>query len=339
MRHALITTTFLLLFLFVSFKSNAQNDSYTVYAALYKENNLALISPEKGRIIQRIQVGRNPDYIAFNATKNRLYVSNTGEITVSVVDIVSNKVINVHRLPVNRRGIYAGVMVASPDGKRMYVAERPDEPEPLRIYVLDTEKDRQVAQFNVGDNVNSMSVSHDGKKLFVVEKGKSITVYNTETYATMGTVPLLEGLVDKVENIACSPAEAKAFITYSNANKLQVISTDTYKTTAECEPDRHKTGTQRDIFVPNDGKYAFVINDKDALKDVEGILVYDVEKNEYIKIFNAGYVPRGMGVSDDETRFFVASNYLKWYNMLTLEHIASMSLRTEIRGIQILKNK
>lgn len=317
---------------------HAQQHSYTVYAALYEENNLAIIDPSQGRIIQRIQVGRNPDWLFLNADKSKVYTINTGEYSVSVVDLAEKREIQSLRLPVNRRGIYAGPSAASPDATRLFVGETADKTQQLRIYVIDMDKVKQIGQFDVGKNINSISVSHDGKKLFVVDKdAKSVTVYDAETYGTIGKVPLIPGFEGKVECIACSPAAPKAFITYGDANKLQVINTDTYKTISTLDMPKYKTGFQRDIYVQRDGKYAFIINDKNDLKDIDGVLVYDVAKNEIIKIFDAGHVPRGMTTTADNLNFFVASNYLKWYNLLTLEHLKSMSLRTEIRGIVVIE--
>jgi len=311
----------------------------TIYAALYKENNLAIINPSAGAIIQRIQVGRNPDYVALNADKTKLFVSNTGEYSVSIVNLVEKKESQVLRLPVNRRNIYAGCMAASPDASKLYVAERNEAPEPLRIYVIDMNKEMQIAQFDIGNNANSLSVSNDGTKLFVVEQGAAVKVFDTETYKQIGTVPLVKGMDAKVQCIACSPVEPKAFITYGDGNTLQAINTGDYKTLGTVTMPKYKTGFQRDVYVSGNGKYAYIVNDKAVLKDVEGILVYEIAKNEIVKIFNAGNVPRGMTVTEDGTMFYVASNMLKWYDIGTLEHLKSMSLKTEIRGIAVVTGK
>jgi DNA-binding beta-propeller fold protein YncE len=336
MKNVLYSLSFLVLFCFSALTSaNAQG--YNVYAALYKENNLAIINPGMGKIIQRIQVGRNPDNIVFNADKTKLYVANTGEYSISIVDIATNLVEQVLRLPVNRRNIYTGTTAASPDASKLYVAERGDKPEPLRVYVIDMNLGKQVAQFNVGNNVNSMAVSSDGTKLFVVDKeSKAISVYSTDNYAVVGTVPLLKGLEAKALCIACSTIEQKAFISYGDENKIQIVNTADYKTLATIKMPKYKTGSQRDIIVGPKGKYAFIINDKSGYKDVDGILVLDIAKKEIIKIFNSGNVPRGMTVTDDGNTFYVASSMMKWYNLLTLEHLKSMSLQTEIRGIVLM---
>lgn len=314
----------------------AQTD--LVYAALYEENNLGIVDPAQNKLIRRIQVGRNPDMVALNADNTKLYVSNTGEVTVSIVDLAGNRVSQVLRLPVNRRNIWAGVLGRSNDGSRIYVAERSENNEELRVYVVDTQKELIVGQFDAGRNISAVSVSHDGRKVFVANRGEGVTAYDAETYAKLGSITPLKGLAAKITGMACNPASPRAYITYGDANKLQVVSTDDYKTVAEIPTPKYKTGTQKDVVMSHDGKYAFVINHKvDIQKEVDGINVLETSKNEYIKLFNSGVCYRGIAVTADGKTGYIAADMLKWYNLETLEHIRSISLRTVIHGIAVVR--
>lgn len=314
----------------------AQTD--LVYAALYEENNLGIVDPAQNKLIRRIQVGRNPDMVALNADNTKLYVSNTGEVTVSIVDLAGNRVSQVLRLPVNRRNIWAGVLGRSNDGSRIYVAERSENNEELRVYVVDTQKELIVGQFDAGRNISAVSVSHDGKKVFVANRGEGVTAYDAETYAKLGSITPLKGLAAKIIGMACNPASSRAYITYGDANKLQVVSTDDYKTVAEVPTPKYKTGAQKDVVMSGDGKYAFVINHKvDIQKEVDGINVLETSKNEYIKLFNSGVCDRGITVTADGKTGYIAADMLKWYNLETLEHIRSISLRTVIHGIAVVR--
>ncbi len=314
----------------------AQTD--LVYAALYEENNLGVVDPAQNKLIRRIQVGRNPDMVALNADNTKLYVSNTGEVTVSIVDLAESRVSQVLRLPVNRRNIWAGVLCRSHDGLRVYVAERSENNEELRVYVIDTQKELIIGQFDAGKNISAVSVSHDGKKIFVANKGEGVTAYDVETYAKLGSVTPIKGLAAKVTGMACNPTTARAYITYGDANRLQVVSTDDYKTVAEIPTPKYKTGTQKDVVMSHDGKYAFVINHKvDLQKEVDGINVLETSKNEYIKLFNSGVCDRGISVTSDGKTAYIAADMLKWYNLETLEHIRSISLRTVIHGIAVVR--
>ncbi|MFZ1730995.1 MAG: YncE family protein [Bacteroidota bacterium] len=334
-----ILTTFSLIILAVLFCNEiASAQKPYVYAALTDEGNIAVVDPGASRLIQRIQVGRDPLDIVVNADKTKLYVSNTGDITVSIIDIAEATEKQVLRLPVNRRGINAGAMIRNWEGTRIFIAERADDASrELRIYVIDTQKENIIAQFDAGKSISAMSVSNDGTKLFVVNKGEGIRVFSTSDFKQIGTVKLLAGHETKLWGIACSPTAPMAYVSYGSANQIQVVNTANYQQTAVIPVPNHQTGIQKRIVFSPDGKYAFVINHKDTFKEVDGVNVIDASKNEITKIFNSGVVLHGIAVNHDNKVVYVASSDLKWYNMLTLEHIRSISLRTTIGGIVVLE--
>ncbi len=309
-----------------------------IYAALTDEGNIAVVDPGSSRLVQRIQVGRDPLDVVLNADKTKLYVSNTGDITVSIVDIAESTEKQVLRLPVNRRGINTGVMIRNWEGTRIFVAERADDPtRDLRIYVIDTQKENIVSQFDAGKSISAMSVSNDGTKLFVVNKGEGIRVFSTSDYKQMGSVKTLAGKEASVWGLACSPTAPVAYISYGSENKIQVINTANNLQTSVIDVPKYHTGIQKRIVFSLDGKFAFVINHKKTFKEVDGINVIDASKNEINKIFNSGVVLHGITVNHNNKVVYVASSDLKWYNMLTLEHIRSISLRTTIGGIAVIE--
>lgn len=332
-------TTFALLFLTLLLLHDVAPAQKTyVYAALTDEGNIAVVDPGSSRLVQRIQVGRDPLYVALNADKSRLYVSNTGDITVSIVDLADSREAQVLRLPVNRRGINAGVMIRNWEGTRMYVAERSDDiSRELRVYVIDTQKENIIDQFDAGTNISALAVSSDGTKIYVVNKGEAVRVFDAQTYQPMGTIKLIPGYENKVWGMGCSPTKDLAYISYGDANKIQAINTGTNKESAVIDVPKYHTGIQKQITFGPDGKYAFVINHKDTFREIDGVNVVDAATNEVIKIFNSGEVLLGIAVTDDAKTCYVASKDLKWYNLLTLEHIRSISLRTTIGGIVVLE--
>ena len=309
-----------------------------IYAALTDEGNLAVVDPGSSRLVQRIQVGRDPIDVVMNADRTRLYISNTGDITVSIVDLAQAKEAQVLRLPVNRRGINAGVMIRNWEGTKVFVAERADDAtRDLRIYVIDTQKELIVAQFDAGKQITAMAQSFDGSKLYVVNAGEGIRVFSTDDFTQTGTVKPIAGLEKDVWGIACSPTEAKAYVTYGGANKIQVISTATNQETAVIDVPKYHTGIQKRIVYSPDGKFAFALNYKNTFKEIDGVNVIDASKNEITKIFNSGVVPNGIAINHNNKVAYFASSDLKWYNMLTLEHIRSISLRTKIGGIVVVE--
>ncbi len=308
-----------------------------VYAALTDEGNVAIIDPATNKLQQRIQVGREPVSVAFNADKSRLYISNTGDITVSIMDVKDARVAQVLRLPVNRRGIYAGVMIRNWEGTRMYVAERSDTPDrDLRVYVIDAQKELITAQFDAGQNITALSVSNDGTKIFVANAGSGISVYDTQSFERLGTVAAINGFAGTLSGVACSPTADLAYASYGPANKIQVINTATMQQSGVIDVPKYHTGSQKEIVFSPDGRYAFAVNHKNVFKEVDGVNVIDAAKNEIIKLFNSGVVMKGIAVTEDNKMVYIAANDLKWYSLVTLEHIRSISPRTTIGGIAVV---
>lgn len=336
MKQFLTTSALFLLAVFL-FGDHAVAQKPYVYAALTDEGNIAVIDPGSSRLLQRIQVGRDPMDVVLNADKSRLYVSNTGDISVSIVDLTEAREAQVLRLPVNRRGIYAGVMIRNWEGTRVYVAERSDDPDrDLRVYVIDTQKENVIDQFDAGKNISALSISHDGTKLFVVNKGEGIRVFHTEDCAQVGSVTPLQGHAADVWGMACSPTAPQAYVSYGAANKMQVINTADNQQTGIMDVPKYHTGIQKRVVFSPDGKYAFVINHKNTFRELDGINVIDAAKNEITKIFNSGVVQHGITINHNNRVVYVASSDLKWYNLLTLEHIRSISLRTALGGIVVV---
>jgi DNA-binding beta-propeller fold protein YncE len=336
MKQFLTASALFLLAVFL-FGDHAVAQKPYVYAALTDEGNIAVIDPGSSRLLQRIQVGRDPLDVVLNADKSRLYVSNTGDISVSIVDLAEARQAQVLRLPVNRRGIYAGVMIRNWEGTRVYVAERADEADrELRVYVIDTQKENVIEQFDAGRNISALSVSHDGTKLFVVNKGEGIRIFNTGDFSQVGSVKLLPGHESEVWGMDCSPVAPLAYVSYGAANKIQVINTAGNQQTAVLDVPKYHTGIQKRVVFSPDGKYAFVINHKNTFREIDGINVIDASKNEITKIFNSGVVDRGIAINHNNRVVYIASSDLKWYNLLTLEHIRSISLRTKLGGIVVV---
>ncbi|MBR9979322.1 MAG: YncE family protein [Bacteroidetes bacterium] len=336
MKQFLTTSALFLLAVFL-FGDHAAAQKPYVYAALTDEGNIAVIDPGSSTLLQRIQVGRDPMDVVLNADKSRLYVSNTGDISVSIVDLTEAREAQVLRLPVNRRGIYAGVMIRNWEGTRIYVAERSDDPgRDLRVYVIDTQKENVINQFDAGKNISALTISYDGTKLFVVNKGEGIRVFNTGDYTQIGSVSPLQGHESEVRGMACSPTAPLAYVSYGTANKIQVINTADNQQTGIIDVPKYHTGIQKRVVFSPDGKYAFVINHKNTFRELDGINVIDASKNEVTKIFNSGVVQHGITVNHNNRVVYIASSDLKWYNLLTLEHIRSISLRTALGGIVVV---
>lgn len=72
----------------------------------------------------RIKVGSQPNKLLLSADRRRLYVANGNSDSVTVIDPVTNKVlqtISLARSNYNYQGSNPNSLALSPDGKRLYV--------------------------------------------------------------------------------------------------------------------------------------------------------------------------------------------------------------------------
>ena len=153
--------------------------------------DIVAFDAKSGAIKKRVHVGVSPYEIALTADGRRLFVSNWGEKTVSVVDVASQKVVKT--IPV---GFNPNDMVLAADG-RLFVACSNEN----TVYVIDT---RSLAVMQVistalypkapeGSTPNSLALDAKRKLLFVANADNNdvavIDVKKRETSEVLGFIP------------------------------------------------------------------------------------------------------------------------------------------------------
>lgn len=119
------------------------------------------------------RVGRQPEGIVASQDGHRLYVSNGGDDTVSIVDADTRS--EIATIAVGR---YPTGLALSPDGTRLYVADTDDD----SISIVDTGSRAVVSTFAVDadSKPRSLALSADGSKLYVaLSNWNYIVVYDT----------------------------------------------------------------------------------------------------------------------------------------------------------------
>ena len=101
------------------------------------------------------------------------YVTNSGDNTVSVIDIAKNEVVATVPIGSHPEGI-----VATPYGKKVYVTNTDIE----YVSVIDTATNKVIATIPVGQSPYGVIVSDDGTKVYVTNTADdTISVINTAT--------------------------------------------------------------------------------------------------------------------------------------------------------------
>jgi YVTN family beta-propeller protein len=209
------------------------------------------------------------------------YIPSAG--TVSVIDTKNNTFIAT--VPV--RSIPDGV-VASPDGKKVYVTNRNSN----SISVIDTATNNVTATVKVGEEPWGVAVSPDGKKVYVTNlKSNDVSVINTATNTVTATMPVEV----PPYGVVVSPDKTKIYVTNQDSNTVSVIDTATNNVIASVNVGKGPTG----IAVTPDGKKVFVANQMS-----NNVSVIDTATNTVIATVSAS-LPYGVAVNPDGTKVYV----------------------------------
>ena len=135
-----------------------------------------------------IKVGSSPSALAINPAGTRLYVSNGGSNTVSVVDLTTNKEIT--KVTV---GLQPSGLAVSPDGTRLYALNKFGD----KLTVINTANNQVLGSTEVGNSPRYVVVSPNGQQIYVTNYGSgTVTVLNATAAApvfsktiTVGTQP------------------------------------------------------------------------------------------------------------------------------------------------------
>jgi len=97
-----------------------------VYVTSERDGVVCVVETASLSVVKQIHCGTNPTHLLLNGSQTRLYVSNAGSDSVSVIDTATDEVTQTLKVrPVAQRGLPGATplgMSLSPDEKRLYVA-------------------------------------------------------------------------------------------------------------------------------------------------------------------------------------------------------------------------
>ena len=117
--------------------------------------------------VTRIQVGSQPNKILLSSDESRLYVANGNSDSISVIDTNLNKVVQIISLSRPRdkyKGANPNSLAFSPQGRTLFVTLGGEN----AVAVVNLRSGRVVGRIPTGWYPNSVSVSQDGSRLYVV---------------------------------------------------------------------------------------------------------------------------------------------------------------------------
>lgn len=144
-------------------------DGLHAYIAVHGLDQVKEYNLETYAVTNTINVGTNPTGLAILPDGSKLYVTNSADNTVTVIDLASKTVLPVSPILV---GAYPMDIAASPDGARVYTADYSSH----SVTAIDTITDAIVPTFISSGlaNPTSISILPDGLRGYVTNSSSSI---------------------------------------------------------------------------------------------------------------------------------------------------------------------
>jgi len=196
-----------------------------------KFNNLLLIDLQTGEVEKKIPTKQKFSHLlALHPNKPLAYVSNSKSNSVSVVDLLSDEVINI----INCENGTEGIDV-TPDGSEIWVTNDKEN----TIQIIDATSYRIINTLNTDIGPSRLKFSVDGKYCLVTNSNSgTISVFSVLQKNRINTIyiPGKRTLIEKVlyhsprpVGIYMHPNGLYAFVANSNADKIEVIDMKTFK--------------------------------------------------------------------------------------------------------------
>jgi len=304
-------------------------DGKTLYVAERRANAVAVIDMARGAVSGRIAVGAWPVAVALDRQGNRLYTCNRGDHTASAVDLAAGK--EVKRVRLVREPDFAAV---TPDGARLVVANMlpegagTDPTLAADVSILDAAalKEQLRIKLPAGSTVvTGATISPDGRWAYLIhtlgrfnlpitqlERGwvhtYALTILDLKANRILATLLL--------DDLSGGSADPWAVVRSADGKRLWISHSGTHEVT---RIDIAKVHELLDGKVPEE-----LAKLKDGMRDNIWVQISQDRKlisrlaNDLTAFYLAGAIrrapsgglgPRGLALSPDEKRLFVANYF------------------------------
>ncbi len=233
-----------------------------------------------------VPVGDGPYAVAFTPDSAKAYVANNTAGTVSVMNVLTGSVTSTVTVGTNPSGI-----AVTPDGDKAYVVNQGDS----NVSVIDTSTDTVVESISVGVAPNAVVVTPDGTKAYVTNYlDDTVSVIDTALDVVIATIPV--GALP--QGIAVTPNGTKVYVTNHNGDSVSVISVefDVVMTTIPVGT------TPVGVAVSPDGTKAYVTNYNDST-----VSVIDTGPDTVITAHPVGSHPFGVAFAPVNAKAYVTN--------------------------------
>ncbi len=198
---------------FHEIRKNPPPELSLAYISNQDSDNLTVIDRVKGEVVSSIRVGESPRGLAIARTSGLLFAANSGENTISIIDIRTQQPREVINLDF---GDEPEALCISPDERYLYVANRGSD----RVTIIDLLSFQPIANVTSGTEPVDIAVDPWNGYVYVVNSmSDNLTVFDprniTDLYTiSVGSVPMA---------IDFSANERRAFVANFRSGYVSII--------------------------------------------------------------------------------------------------------------------
>ena len=306
-------------------------DGSTLFVAEHGAGTLAIVNLADHSIAARVAVGRWPAALALAEKSGRLFVADQLDHTVTVIDTAATPPQSVARIPVLREPV---ALAITPDERRVVVANLlpngvgTNPKLAAEVSIIDAEKLCVAGQVKLPPGsacVRGACVSPDGKWAYVVhglgrfnlpitqlERGwvntfalSVIDVAGCSRVATMLLDDLTQGAADP-HSVICSKDGTRLWITHSGVHEVSLVAIGRLHEYLAGKLPEDLVSLQ-DGSLPN--IWVRIREDPTQVAELENDLTALYIGGAIKRFPTGGKGPRGLALSPDETKLFVANYY------------------------------
>lgn len=314
-------------------------DPCRAFVANSNAGTVSVIDTSSDAVVATLAVGATPASPAVSADASRVYVPNTGSDTVSVLSVATNAVVGTIAV-----GDAPTCAVVTPDGERVYVGCGSG-----LVSVIDTAIGATVSVISVGapstGSVGGLAISPDGAHVYALWGDLVVIDTATDTVAAS----LYAG--NTTTGLAVSPDGARVYVScafgygaFSFYGVVTVVDTAAQAVSSVIGTWSLPTS----IVVAPDGAFAYVSCPSTFVDTGYGagylpspwVTRIDLATNALSGGTNVGSAARGLGVTSDGSRVYVAvsaSNAVKVIDRATNAVAATIAVGSGPSGLAIAR--
>ena len=276
-------------------------------------NDLSPHAPVPKTVLATIPVGDEPWDIVVAPDGGHVYVANSNDGTISVINTEDNSVFTTEPIVKNRQG-KNGIAI-TPDGKYVYVTSNGNN----ALYILNTETNTVVTddvgnpiKVNVGDQPLSLAITPDGNRIYVANYlSNTVSVIEITDHITHTVIDEIS-VGNAPYDLAITSDGQYVYVVNRIANEKDEALPDTVTIIQTLDNTVIQTVTvgnsPRDIAVGQDKAYVVnYIDDNVSVIDMADYTVSTIGKKTSEDTLGIGNTPMGVALTPDELYLYVAN--------------------------------